>query len=475
MESRTTRRNRQKQRKRLGKTSYFLLFGLAVLSGLLITTIVKFKLEENHINMAMNQLVQSETTRQQVSGQMLETYQDNKNIASLLFLPTGGEKTLPESLKSGLIEHMQTAIKKVKGKGNRKALIIASLKKQQVAAKVEGFVSAINSYHWEARQNKFVAQAAEEQSMIYLNPATYQKISMKDLVATEEDLLGLQRVVTEKLLSETPAGQEKTVFDLPGLTFETTIDYTPEKITIALPQTVNGQNAVAITYQEMAAYVRQDFFAEPKETTPTEALPSKAIALTFDDGPLPATTMELLPILAQYNVPASFFMLGSNVEKYPEVVKAVHQGGHVIGSHSYSHPQLPSLAPEVLRQEVQRTDQAIYQLTGEVPKNFRPPYGAVDGPTAKIIGKAIIQWDVDSEDWRSLNTTKIVERVKGSVDDGSIILMHDIYPETIQAVPQIIEALKTQGYQFVTVNQLLANQQKPLHQYFGQQDERKIQ
>jgi peptidoglycan/xylan/chitin deacetylase (PgdA/CDA1 family) len=211
-----------------------------------------------------------------------------------------------------------------------------------------------------------------------------------------------------------------------------------------------------------------------KEQQSTLDQNKKYVALTFDDGPNDTTTLDLLKILKDNDVKATFFELGQMVDRYPEVSKKVHEEGHEIASHSYSHPQLNTLSPEDVKAEITKTDKAIYQATGVLPKNLRPPYGAIDQQSAQAAGKSIIQWSVDTEDWKLKDPNKILKVVQNNVYDGSIILLHDIHPKSVQAVPGIIQTLKAQGYEFVTVDQLLNGKQKPMYQYFGATDERSV-
>lgn len=132
------------------------------------------------------------------------------------------------------------------------------------------------------------------------------------------------------------------------------------------------------------------------------------------------------------------------------------------------------MSPEDVKAEITKTDKAIYQATGVLPKNLRPPYGAIDQQSAQAAGKSIIQWSVDTEDWKLKDPNKILKVVQNNVYDGSIILLHDIHPKSVQAVPGIIQTLKAQGYEFVTVDQLLNGKQKPMYQYFGATDERSV-
>lgn len=199
----------------------------------------------------------------------------------------------------------------------------------------------------------------------------------------------------------------------------------------------------------------------------------KMIALTFDDGPEPVNTPKLLKLLKKENVPATFFLVGQNVDKYPEVVRSIADYGQGIGNHTYNHQDLTTLNEEQTRDEIEATDQAVKKITGEKPKYFRPPYGALNSSAAAWINRPIIQWSVDSEDWQSKNQQLIIEKVISTAYDGSIILLHDIHEATIAAVPEIITTLKNEGYSFVSLDTLLDHPETN-ENYYGKNDHRPI-
>lgn len=209
--------------------------------------------------------------------------------------------------------------------------------------------------------------------------------------------------------------------------------------------------------------------------TEEEAIPDnqKMIAFTFDDGPDPNNTLRLLEMLAKEDVPATFFLIGQNVEMYPNIVKAIAKAGHEIGNHSYNHRDLTTLSQEEMVNEITKTDQAIENITGKRPKYFRPPYGSVNQTVADAVNRPIIQWSVDSEDWQSKNTSLIIERVTASATEGAIVLLHDIHQTTVDAVPELIKQLKESGYTFVTLDTLLDN---PVTNdtYYGRDDFRPV-
>lgn len=193
----------------------------------------------------------------------------------------------------------------------------------------------------------------------------------------------------------------------------------------------------------------------------------KCVALTFDDGPSAKTTSKLLDILEREEVPATFFVLGTQAKAFPEIVARAHEDGHEIGSHTWKHANLTSLSGKALKKDLATANKAIKKATGVEPHLMRPPYGALDAAVAKAAKKAdlaLILWDVDTLDWDHRDAKKTVKSMK-DVSAGSIVLMHDIHETTIDAVPQVIKKLRKAGFTPVTVSQLLGDT-KPGESYF---------
>lgn len=181
----------------------------------------------------------------------------------------------------------------------------------------------------------------------------------------------------------------------------------------------------------------------------------KRVALTFDDGPNPQYTPEMLEALKERGVKATFFLLGQEVEKYPEIVKEIQEEGHLIGNHSYKHEQLSKLPMEQACSQVSRTNELIYGITGVYPSYLRPPFGDWHEKLDSEVNMVEVLWDVDTLDWSSQNHVKIVNKVLKNVQEDDIILMHDGYEASVTAAMEIIDTLKKQGYEFVTVDELL--------------------
>ena len=191
----------------------------------------------------------------------------------------------------------------------------------------------------------------------------------------------------------------------------------------------------------------------------------KRIALTFDDGPDPRFTEDVLNVLNQYNVSGTFFLMGSRAIAYPEIVKRINNEGHVIGNHTYFHPNLVKEADiPTLEREVTRTENTLNDIIDYRTSLFRPPYGFLYNELVEKLAEMqylIIGWSVDSLDWEEDPPEIIASNVLDNVHPGAIILMHDgadwdgDRTNTIAALRQIIPALQKQGYEFVTVPELL--------------------
>ncbi|USK33628.1 polysaccharide deacetylase family protein [Bacillus sp. F19] len=188
----------------------------------------------------------------------------------------------------------------------------------------------------------------------------------------------------------------------------------------------------------------------------------KRIALTFDDGPEDIYTPQILDILRQKDVKATFFVVGKQAREYPERLKQIYREGHVIGNHTWDHPHVPDLTNQQLIENVQSTTAEIEKITGVKTNLFRPPYGEIKDRQVALLnnrGYSSIMWTADTMDWSGVSAEDILSRVKQNVSPGVIILQHNYHVsgqfETVKALPQIIDQLRAQGYEFVTVPKLL--------------------
>lgn len=186
----------------------------------------------------------------------------------------------------------------------------------------------------------------------------------------------------------------------------------------------------------------------------------KYIAMTFDDGPNPNNTPRLLDMLRARNIKATFYVVGSNVDLYPQIVRRAVAEGHEIGNHSYSHRLLSKMSDSAIREDLTRCRDAVGRAAGVQPRTLRPPYGGLLQSQREWVhaefGYPIILWSVDPLDWKRPGPSVVCSRILSQTKPGSIVLAHDLHSATVDAMPATLDGLLQRGFQFVTVSQLLA-------------------
>ncbi|KAA8720663.1 polysaccharide deacetylase family protein [Corynebacterium phocae] len=198
----------------------------------------------------------------------------------------------------------------------------------------------------------------------------------------------------------------------------------------------------------------------PPQPRPRAGCPN-CVALTYDDGPV-ADTNRLLDILGANRVHASFFLLAPKVNAQPGLVRRMRDSGHTVGNHSVSHPELNKLHPNQVAAEIAGGTNAINAAIGTRPRWFRPPYGATNGSVNAQIGnagQAVAMWNVDTEDWRTRDTNQTCRTAVDGARPGSIVLMHDIHPATVNAAQCIIDGLRAKGLEPVSLDEMIPNPQ----------------
>ena len=181
----------------------------------------------------------------------------------------------------------------------------------------------------------------------------------------------------------------------------------------------------------------------------------RRVALTFDDGPHPYYTEQLLDGLKERGVKATFFVTGEHAKLHPDVIQRMYEEGHLIGNHTYSHIQLRKNNQEAFREELIRTNEVIGEITGGEVLYVRPPYGSWDKSFEKELNMIPVLWTIDPLDWCSHDASCVADKVLKKVKENDIILLHDWYDTTVEAAFQIVDELKEKGYLFVTVEELL--------------------
>ena len=203
--------------------------------------------------------------------------------------------------------------------------------------------------------------------------------------------------------------------------------------------------APGTAYANASAYVADSIMEKPK------------IAITFDDGPSAVYTPRLLDGLKERGVKATFFLIGQNIEKEggSEIVKRMYEEGHLIGNHTYHHVEITKVSNDEAYQELMLTNEAIENITGEEVQFMRPPFGLWQKELEKKIHVLPVMWSIDPLAWATENVDEIVNKVVTEAQENDIILLHDCYDSSVKAALRIIDLLQAEGYEFVTVDELM--------------------
>ena len=187
---------------------------------------------------------------------------------------------------------------------------------------------------------------------------------------------------------------------------------------------------------------------------PVRAAGGKLVAITFDDGPGPYTN-RLLDGLAQRGVKATFFMVGSNVARYPDTVARMYREGHQLANHSYDHSDFTGLSDSGVRSQISKTNDLLSKAAGKGSVYMvRAPYGSTNARVRSLVGAPLVYWSVDPQDWKYRNATTVKNAVVNNAHDGAIILLHDIHSTSVDGALAAIDVLQDKGYEFVTVAEL---------------------
>ncbi|MCI9537520.1 MAG: polysaccharide deacetylase family protein [Eubacterium sp.] len=222
----------------------------------------------------------------------------------------------------------------------------------------------------------------------------------------------------------------------------------------------DGPNARQV--QATASPVPESVEAAAQPTpTPAPVIRDKAVALTFDDGPSRANDGRIVETLQKYGAHATFFVLGDRARVDGDILQMYLAAGCEIGSHSWNHPQLSKMKWDEIERQLSKTNKTVSKLTGGYQiQLLRPPYGSISNTMRKKLDMPMILWSLDTLDWKTRNTKKIFREVRKEVKDGDIILMHDIYSTTADAVEKVVPWLQNKGYDILTVSELMERKGK---------------
>lgn len=249
-----------------------------------------------------------------------------------------------------------------------------------------------------------------------------------------------------------------TYAELPG-----TLPTPPANIQLQLPMSPNG----TLTHNATSPSFSLEVLRFGDKQSPT-------VYLTFDDGPDPRYTPKILSILRKYNIKATFFLLGSNVKKHPDIAQAIYREGHPIGNHTYHHINMHRRSRAAINQEILSTQKIIKKTTGVQALFFRPPYGII---TDQVLQAAqdqqikIVMWSIDPEDYLMKKKYKLIQKIMGDLSDGSIILLHDTSKNTMEALEYLIKKTREHNFQFALLDESIKGE--PSQYYYSKTYQRK--
>ena len=324
------------------------------------------------------------------------------------------------------------------------------------------------SHKVEARKVNFASESIV--SSIYLDKSskefTLSSLFSSPDIAKQKFLSKIKQQLAVKGLSEEVINQNITnLRDQDMATWK--FNYNNSKFNINIESNKEDINSVEIPVNDLFKYINETYLKGEDLEKYNEYIKKrsrKAVALTFDDGPNPNTTPVALELLKKYNAKATFFMVGHAVAGNENIIKQVVAEGHQIGNHSWSHPLLTKISLEEAKSQINDTTEALKKASGQDVHIMRPPYGGINSAIQEAVDQSFILWDIDTLDWKNRNTASIMKEVQ-KTQPGSIILMHDIHQTSIDALPTVLQYLTEQGFELVTVEELMGDQLE-LHQKY---------
>ena len=462
------KKNRTKNGSHDKKRSILLVFvGILGLAMILLGSAIGYKIFQKHTFEANIQTLKNEKDQLFNEGSQKDSFKKGQ-AEIIVYYPLQGNESIP-SIKEKINQDIKN---KLEDKDN---LVFYYTDKQDSVLKgitthsiIKQIYDLSNSKVEETEKTSFgKVYLTEDGKFFTLDQLFSDTGKAKDLLLKE-----LTSFLQDKKLDQEKIDQLVQGFsdqDLSAWNF----DYKDSQIILYPSQAVENVDEIALPVSSFFEVIQSSYLLDKDAELYKayyEKKNRKVVALTFDDGPNPATTNQALDTLSKYGIKATFFVLGKNVSGNEEILKRMKADGHVIGNHSWSHPVLSKLSLDEAKKQITDTEDALTKVLGSSSKLMRPPYGAITDDIRNSLDLSFIMWDVDSLDWKNKNEASILTEIQREVKNGSIILMHDIHAETVHALPKVIDYLKGQGYDFVTIPDLLDTRLKA-HQLYYDRDQ----
>lgn len=419
--------------------------------------------------------------KDQDGGNFRRLDKKENGVEIISYIPKTTEKKDNEIIQKEIEKATDAEVKKLKRDNEKQGIIFYTYQKQKMAEQAVSY-KAVQSEYVKEGKTKFVLKEKKDICKnIVTDAETGALLTLGEvLIKNDETKLNVKSAVEQELI-KTGDYSLKDVGNLGNIKSLVKWDQTDFEITnseLILPIEVPGASEpkkVNVQLADIANSVNKRYLpSSVKVPEVPKAKTNKRIALTFDDGPSAAVTPQVLDTLKRYDVKATFFVLGSSVVQNPGLVKRELAEGHQVGSHSWDHPQLTKLSTQEVYNQILQTQKVVFDQTGYFPTTMRPPYGAVNKEVAEAIGLPIIQWSVDTEDWKNKNAGVVTQRVLAGATDGAIVLMHDIHKTTAASLDATLQQLKSQGYEFVTIDELYGEKLQIGKQYFDKTESRMV-
>lgn len=393
-------------------------------------------------------------------------------------LPTDESGQTISHVESKMLSYIENRIGHKKPAGKIKKLVFVSSKDGHTNFKnVKSKEIQAEHYQVETLQIKETEHQSTERVLLTQDNQLFTLGSFLNDLTSASDITAnkLSELLVSQGKTETEIQAIVTQFkslDLNALNFS----YADSNLTILLPDASYGMESITIPISDFFSIMNAEYLVDSDKVAYDTYVAEqqdksvlRQIALTFDDGPNPATTPIVLDLLKKYNAKATFFVLGHAVAGNEAILQRMVAEGHEVANHSWSHPKLTALSSEEVRHEIESTQQAVEAAIGQRPKLVRPPYGAVNQAVVDAMGLPSIYWNVDTEDWRSHDSRVINEKVRMQACPGCIILMHDIHQSTVDSLESVLQFLTSEGYNLVTTSELLGPNLNPQYIYYDQE------
>lgn len=314
------------------------------------------------------------------------------------------------------------------------------------------YIREDKSYYYDKRENEEVNIMhflENEDSLNRISSLTYYYI----MKYSKENNLEFDESWVKEGISNNPTNFEHFRFIDEGIEFL----FPPYQVAYYAA----GEVKIIIPYEELVGIVKEEYLRKKenndnktKERNLKEFSDKKLLAFTFDDGPSYIATNKLLDNLDKYNARVTFFVMGKRVNDYKDTLKRAYNMGNLIGSHTYSHKNLPTISDYEIINEIKKTNNNIKDIIGENTLYLRPPYGNTNNNIKELSNMYTIMWDLDTEDWKYKDKNRIAKYIIDNAHDGGIVLLHDLYETSVDGALLAMEELSKEGYAFVTIEEM---------------------